>query len=161
MLLTLLVALLALASVDVGYTIQVLNGNISEEEIGKANSYHDSWKLLTQVNMTNTLQRANSIQRTLDLAIRECSDECLEGHDIRAVTGRFDRLKTKQGILHNLLEIRRAKKGLANFVGDLFKTLFFCTLFDNDLTTRNREIDQLYDDNNGLAAALLYSIQIL
>ena len=55
---------------------------------------------------------------------------------------------------------KRQKRGIANFVGDISKTLFD-TLNDNDLQRINHELDKLYMDNRNIAVALSNHTKIL
>ena len=66
---------------------------------------------------------------------------------------RYNRLVAEQNILQKLLGKQRVKRGLANFVGDVSKTLF-ATLSNSDLTEINNEFDKIYDDNKSVTNIL-------
>ena len=54
----------------------------------------------------------------------------------------------------------RTKRGLANFVGDIFKTLFG-TLSETYLKQIDSEFDKIYTDNKNIASVLTNHTKIL
>lgn len=110
--------------------------------------------------MTTTEQRVSAIDYTLHLAETACGKECTPVYELQLTRGRYNRLQSKIQILHKLLGKQRAKRGLANFIGDISKTLFG-TLSEKDLEQINNEFDNIYKDNKQLAQVLTNHTKIL
>ena len=79
---------------------------------------------------------------------------------MQLVRSRFNRLVQKYAILKKLLGKPRVKRGLANFVGDISKTLFG-TLTERGLDQIDKEFDKIYTDNNNMANVLSNHTRIL
>lgn len=154
-----LLGLLHIATANINITS--INGNLFIEDIGKIQMYHDHWNLIIGINVTNTAGRLNNIKKAIQLAGQVCDYKCNEAHEIELMESRLKRLQNKEDILSKLLgKSNRPKRGLANFVGDISKTLFG-TLNNNDLEYINNEFDKLYTDNKNIASALTNNTRIL
>ena len=77
---------------------------------------------------------------TIRLAEIACNNECPPAFEVHLVRNRYNRLRYKNAILMKLLEKQktRQRRALANFVGDISKTLFG-TLKENDLSQLNEK----------------------
>ena len=74
---------------------------------------------------------------------------------------RYNRLAHKISILNKLMgEQTRTKRGLANFVGDISKTLFG-TLSETDLKQIDSEFHKIYTDNKNFALVFTNHTKIL
>ena len=106
-------------------------------------------------------QRKQAIDETIELVETACNKKCTPQYEIQLIKSRLERLKYKNNILKKLLGRQgRNKRGLANFIGDISKTLFG-TLSESDLNQINTEFDNLYKDNNNLASVLSSHAKIL
>ena len=88
---------------------------------------------------------------------------CFENlqYEIHLVRSRYNRLAHKINILNELLGKKtRTRRGLANFVGDISKTLFG-TLSEADLKQINSKFDKIYTDNKKIASVLTNHTKIL
>ena len=153
---------LALAANSYGnYTITPLIGNVYIEEQAKVHLFHETWKLIIGINFTSNSQRLQSIHTTIGLIEAACNNKCSHQYEIHLVRGRYNRLTHKINILNQLLgKQTRTKRGLANFVGDISKTLFG-TLSETDLEQINSEFDKIYMDNTKIASVLRNHTKIL
>jgi hypothetical protein len=142
------------------YTITPITGNLYIEELGPVHQYHEEWTLIIGMNVTHTTERMQAIEATLSLAQQTCNDKCSSKYEIRVVLNRRHRLKNKEEILKKLTGKQRVKRGLANFVGDIAKTLFG-TLSNSDLEEINRQFDQVYTENGQLANVISNNTKIL
>ena len=128
------------------YTIEPIIGNLYMEELGPIRQYHEEWTLIIGINVTHTYERMQAIEETISLAQQACGATCAFKREVWMILNRRNRLKTKESILQKLLGKQRTKRGLANFVGDISKTLFG-TLNNADLEEINRQFDQVFTDN--------------
>ena len=153
---------LALAANSYGnYTITPLIGNVYIEEQAKVHLFHETWKLIIGINFTSNSQRLQSIDTTIGLIEAACNNKCSHQYEIHLVRSRYNRLTHKINILNQLLgKQTRTKRGLANFVGDISKTLFG-TLSEADLEQINSEFDKIYMDNTKIASVLRNHTKIL
>lgn len=142
------------------YTIEPIIGNLYMEELGPIRQYHEEWTLIIGINVTHTYERMQAIEETISLAQQACGATCAFKREVWMILNRRNRLKTKESILQKLLGKQRTKRGLANFVGDISKTLFG-TLNNADLEEINRQFDQVFTDNGKLANAISNHTKIL
>ena len=125
------------------YTIEQLKENIYIEEEAKVHLYHETWRLIIGINFTSNVKRLEAIDDTIQLAGTACGRKCALQHEVQSIRNRYKRLAHKNSILKKLLgEKIRTKRGLANFIGDISKTLFG-TLNENDLNQIDHEFDNI------------------
>ena len=123
--------------------------------------FHDNWRLIIGINMTSNEQRLRTIDTTIQLTETACNRKCTPKNEVQLLRSRYDRLVLRNNILTKLLEKQmRSKRGLANFVGNISKTLFG-TLSEIDLKDINTEFDHLYTDNKNLATVMANHTRIL
>ena len=148
------ITLLVLAMINhANYTLTSLKGNVYNiEEQSKVHLYHETWKLVIGINFTSNDQRLTSIDTTIRLFETACNNECPRMYEIHLVRNRYNRLRYRNIILMKLLgkQQTRQRRALANFVGDISKTLFG-THNENDLSQINAEFDEVYSDNKNIA----------
>ena len=138
-----------------------LTSNLFIEDITKVHLYHETWDLVVGINFTSNQQRISAISNTIELAESAFNRKCSPQYEVHLVRSRYNRLVHKNAILEKLLgKLKRTKRGLANFIGDISKTLF-STLSVKDLNNINHEFDKIYTDNNNLATILTNHTKIL
>lgn len=140
--------------------IEDIEGNIFLEESDKVHLFHETWNLIISVNASTIENRLKSIHNLLRITEDTCDSKCVAIFEIRIIKQRFQRLKSKGIILEKLLGNNRSKRGLANFVGDISKTLFG-TLTESDLKLINSDMDTLFKDNSKLASIIGNHTKIL
>ena len=145
--------LLLLTIVRGNYTINHIEGNIYIGEESKIHLYHETWRLIVGINMTNNRERISAIDKTISIVEQACIKKCLPQYEIELIRKRYNRLISQNYILTKLLRKQRNKRGLANFVGDISKTLFG-TLNEGDIAQINSQFDNLYRDNKNIASIL-------
>ena len=115
----------AIANCKANYTLQPLTSNLFIEDITKVHLYHETWDLVVAINFTSNQQRISAINSTIELAESACNRRCAPQYEVQLVKSRYNRLVHKNMILEKLLgKNKRTKRGLANFIGDISKTLF-------------------------------------
>ena len=158
---TLIPLIAALTSCEANYTLRPLTGNLFIEDITKVYLYHETWDLIVGINFTSNQRRISAISNAIELAESACNSKCSPRDEVYLVGGRYNRLIRKNAILEKLLgKPKRTKRGLANFIGDISKTLFG-TLSEKDLDNINHEFDKIYTDNKNLATILTNHTKIL
>ena len=127
----------------------------------KVHLFHKRWKLVIGINFTGNCQRLQCIDITIGIAESACNDKCLPKYEIHLMRSQYNRLAHKISILNKLMgKQNRTKRGLANFVGDIFKTLFG-TLSETYLKQIDSEFDKIYTDNKNIASVLTNHTKIL
>ena len=152
--------LLLLTIVRGNYTINDIARNIYIEEESKIHLYHETWRLIVGINMTNNRERISAIDKTISIAEQACIKKCLPQYEIELIRRRYNRLISRNYILTKLLGKQRNKRGLDNFVRDISKKLFG-TLNEGDIAQINSEFDNLYRDNKNIASILTNHTKIL
>ena len=115
--------LLVLATLtEVNFTPTPIRGNIYVEEISKVHLFHEKWKLIFGINLTSTEERVKTINKTMNLIKLACNKNCTPQFEIQLIKLRYNRLVAKEKLLQKLLGKQPAKRGLANFVGDISRT---------------------------------------
>ena len=115
--------------------------------------FHEKWKLIIRINLTSTQERVKTIKKIIELTKIACDKNCTPQYEIQQIELRYNRLVAKQNIQQKLLGKQRVKRGLANFVGEISKTLFR-TLYNSDLTEINNEFEKIYGDNKSVTRTL-------
>ena len=143
------------------YTVEDVPGNIYVGAIFKVYLFHNNWRLIIGINMTSNEQQLKTIDTTIQLTETACNRKCTPQDEVQLVKSRYNRLVLRKNILNKLLgKQKRSKKGLANFVGDVSKTLFR-TLIETDLRDINMKFDHLYRDNQNLSLIMANHTRIL
>ena len=130
------------------------------EKETKIHLYRETWRLIVGTNMTNNRERISATDKTILISEQARIKKCLPQYEIELIRRRYNRLISRNYILTKLLGKQRNKRGLANFVGDISKTLFG-TLNEGDLAQINSEFDNLYRDNKNIASILTNHTKIL
>lgn len=134
--------------------------NLYKEELGLATIYDEQWTLIIGINLTNTHERMYTINKLKDFLVQNCDSKCPVRSTVNNIVYRYNRLKTKEILLHNIMGKTRFRRGLFNFVGDISKTLFG-TLSQNDIDQVNHEFDQVYSDNKKVAEIVKNNTKII
>lgn len=134
--------------------------NLYKEELGLATIYDEQWTLIIGINLTNTHERMYTINKLKDFLVQNCDSKCPVRSTVNNMVYRYNRLKTKEILLHNIMGETRFRRGLFNFVGDISKTLFG-TLSQNDIDQVNHEFDQVYSDNKKVAEIVKNNTKII
>ena len=114
--------LLLLTIIRGNYTINDIEGNIYIEEENIIHLYHETWRLIVGINMTNKRERISAIDKKISIAEQACIKNCLPQYEIEHIRRRYNRMISRNYILTKLLGKQRNKQGLANFIGDISKT---------------------------------------
>ena len=158
---TVMTTVLALATVNANYTLTPITSNVIIEDIAKVHLFHETWNLIIGINFTSNQGRLASIDTTITLAESACNRKCTPQYELQLIRSRYNRLLHKNLILSKLLgKPTRQRRGLANFVGDISKTLFG-TLTESDMASINNEFDKIYHDNKNVATVLSNHTKIL
>ena len=129
------------------------------EDIGAAKLYHTVWHLAVSVDPSQIEQRFIDLHNTYENANRMCQD-CAEQFELKILDSQIGRLDINRRILNQLLETRRIRRGLFNFIGSVSKTLFG-TLEDKDLEYINNELDKLYASDKILSTSITNQTKVI
>ena len=73
---------------------------IYAEDLGEAQLYHQTWKLINAVESDNLYFRLHQVQIALEFTKDQCKGDCYEAREIQLLTGQLDRIKILHSNLH-------------------------------------------------------------
>lgn len=132
---------------------------IYSENLGTVRTFTQTWNLIIGIDTSSIDERFNALVLVYRSTSRLCK-KCPEAHEIDVIRHRINRLDDSRKMLKTILGNSRLKKGIFNFVGDIYKTLFG-TLDEDDLKYIDNELDKLFKNNEIMGESINNQTRII